>query len=83
VIPLLSTQIPSSGILPISVGMLPVREFKFSARYATKEAVAELGTSEKDERPNKHENTRPRMLLTQCGKGPNFGWDIASETIPP
>jgi hypothetical protein len=75
VIPLLSTQIPSSGILPISVGMLPVR--------ATKEAVAELGTSEKDERPNKHEKTRPRMLLTQCGKGPNFGWDIASETIPP
>jgi hypothetical protein len=83
VIPLSSNQIPSSCILPISVGMLPVRKFAASARYTTKETVAELGAGETDKRPNKHEEARPRMILTQRGNGPNFGWDSASETIPP
>ncbi len=63
-IPLSSNQNPSSCILPISVGMLPVRKFVPSARYATKEAVAEMGAGEKDERPNEHEEVRPRMILT-------------------
>jgi hypothetical protein len=63
--------------------MLPVKEFKYIAKYATKEAVPELGTGETDEGSNKHEEAGPRMLLTQRGKGPNFGWDSASETISP
>jgi hypothetical protein len=83
VIPLSSNQNPSSCRLPISVGMFPVREFILIARYATKEAVAELGAGEKDERPNRHEEAPQRMILTQQGKGANFGWDSASETIPP
>jgi hypothetical protein len=78
VIPLSSNQIPSSCILPISVGMLPVRKFAASARYATKEAVAELGAGETDKRSNKHEEAPQRMILTQREKGPNFGWENAS-----
>jgi hypothetical protein len=83
VIPLSPNTIRSSCRSPISVGMLPVREFVPSARYATKEAVPELDAGETDERPNKHEEVLPRMILTQRGKGTNFGWDSASETIPP
>jgi hypothetical protein len=78
VIPLDSNLIPSSCKLPISVGMLPVRKFAASDRYATKETVAELDAGETDERSNKHEEAPQRMILTQRGKGPNFGWESAT-----